>query len=216
MDNKDPRWLLTTGAQSLGLELDPRSAAQLVLYQTELLSWNERVNLISRASAQDVVEKHLLDSLATAPELKSAKVLLDIGSGAGLPGIPLKILMPHLWVGLVESIGKKARFLTHVAERLEAGPGLRIHHVRAAGRPEREGLPRCDAVISRAVLEISSWLPLASSYLLPRGRVIAMLGRCDDATIAEAASSAGLRLASIRRYALPFSGAARAVATFVR
>ncbi len=207
---------LVSGAARLEVQVDAQSAAQLVVFQRQLLAWNQRVNLIARASAGDVLEKHLIDSLAAAVELDGVQHLIDIGSGAGLPGIALKILLPHLRVTLIESIGKKVAFLTHAAARLNLGAGLEIKHLRAEGRPEQEGVTLADAAISRALMNVGSWLKLAVAYVRPGGRVLAMLAGVDESALEKAASAAGVRLSSVRRYVLPFSKAPRAIARFDR
>jgi len=216
VDNKREADALVSAASRLGARIDAPAAERLLAFERELLAWNRRVNLVSRATAGEARERHVLDSLAALADLEGAHQLLDVGSGGGLPGIPLKIARPDLHVTLVESIGKKAEFLEHARARLELGPGLEVRRVRAEGRPLQEGLPRVDAAISRAVADLPSWLKLAVAYLKPSGSVLAMLARFDEGAVREAAASAGLQLASVKRYALPTSGAPRAIARFVR
>ncbi|HME90271.1 MAG TPA: 16S rRNA (guanine(527)-N(7))-methyltransferase RsmG [Myxococcaceae bacterium] len=216
MDNESEVDALASSAGRLGLRPDAATAGRLLAFERELLAWNRRINLVSRATAAEARERHILDSLAPLPELEGAHHLLDIGSGGGLPGIPLKIARPDLEVTLVESIGKKAAFLEHVSARLGLGPGLQVRRVRAEGNPARERLPVVDAVISRAVADLPSWLLLAVRYVKPSGRVLAMLARFDESALQRAAASAGVRLAGVRRYSLPDSGAPRAVARFER
>ena len=97
----------------------------------------------------------------------------------------------------------------------ELAPHVRGVSVRAAGEPEKEGLPRAEVVVSRAFAEPAAWLPLAARYLLPGGRVLATLGReADEDALRREAAAAGLALVGLRRFVLPLSGAHRAVATF--
>jgi len=96
--------------------------------------------------------------------------------------------------------------------------GLRVRGVaaRAEGEPEREGLPRAEVVVSRAFADPERWLPLAARYLAPGGKVLVTLGReADEEGLRRAGAAAGLTLSDLRRFALPRSGALRAVATFV-
>ena len=149
------------------------------------------------------------------PEVGGAATLLDVGSGAGLPGIPLAIALPSLEVTCCDTVAKKVAFVKAVAAELD----LRVRGVavRAGGDPEREGLPRAEVVVSRAFADPGRWLPLAVRYLAPGGRVLATLGReADEVALREAAAGAGLALVALRRFALPVSGAQRAVATFRR
>jgi 16S rRNA (guanine527-N7)-methyltransferase len=216
VDNEREAGALVLSARELGLSVSAPSAERLLAFEHELLDWNQKVNLVSRATASEARERHLLDSLAALPDLEGARQLLDIGSGGGLPGIPLKIARPELRVTLAESIGKKAAFLRSAARRLHLGDGLAVRQVRAQGNPAREGLPLADAVISRGLTDVSSWLKLAVCYLLPAGRVLAMVARVDEAALQQAAAASGLRLTNVRRYALPLSGDPRAIARFDR
>jgi 16S rRNA (guanine527-N7)-methyltransferase len=136
-----------------------------------------------------------------------------VGSGAGLPGIPLAIALPALDVTCCDAVAKKVAFVKAVAAELD----LRVTAVAvlAGGEPEREGLPRAEVVVSRAFAEPASWLPLAARYLAPGGRVLATLGRAVDSdSLGRDAAAAGLALAALRRFELPASRSQRAVATF--
>ena len=112
---------LVTGAATLSIALSPHQVAQFELYRRELLAWNERVNLTAITDPEEVLVKHFLDSLtvelALGPEMAGAKTI-DVGSGAGFPGIPLKIAHPELSLTLLEATSKKAAFLKHVLESL--------------------------------------------------------------------------------------------------
>jgi len=217
VDNAALEQALLEGASALGIEVDHESAKRLIQFQEELLRWNLRVNLVGRASLpRDVMEKHLLDCLAVMPEVSSAATLIDIGAGAGLPGIPLKVLRPTMDVTLVDSIGKKVAFMRHAILELGLGAGIRVRQARAEGRPTAEQLPVTEVAISRAVTALPEWLGLAFSYVAPGGQVVAMLSKAEDAAIAKIATQIGATLRSVRRYELPFSRAPRAVAVFQR
>jgi 16S rRNA (guanine527-N7)-methyltransferase len=140
--------------------------------------------------------------------------LLDLGAGAGFPGLPLKLARPGMAVTLVDAVGKKVAFLkaTIAALGLKEARGL---HARAEGTPEAEGIPRAEVLIARAFKDLPDWLDLAPAYLLPGGRVVAMLGKAQpDEELRARASERGLRHLSARQYRLPFSGAERQVAVF--
>jgi 16S rRNA (guanine527-N7)-methyltransferase len=207
---------LIEGSAKLDLGLTPEAIRGLGLLAEELLRWNARVNLTAVTSEAAVAEKHLLDSLAVLPELEGARSLLDLGAGAGFPGLPLKLLRPELEVTLVDSVGKKVGFMKHAIARLGL-KGARALHLRAEGKPEREGLPRTEVVISRALMDVGEWTHLAAAYAEPGGRVVAMLGKSPaEEDLKSVAQASGLELVSLRRYALPFSGDPRAVAVFRR
>lgn len=208
------RKTLQEGARALGLALQDDASEKLERYADRLLAWNRKVNLTAITDPEELAEKHLLDSLSLLPEVKGATTLLDVGSGAGLPGIPLAIALPSLDVTCCESVAKKVAFVKAVAAEL----GLRVRGVaaRAGGEPEIEGLPRAEVVVSRALADPERWLPLAARYLAPGGKVLVTLGReTDEAGLRRAGAAAGLTFAGLRQFALPRSGAKRAVATFV-
>jgi 16S rRNA (guanine527-N7)-methyltransferase len=202
---------LRQGIAALGLPVDEEALPRLERFADRLLAWNRKVNLTSITDPAELAEKHLVDSLAILPEVGDAPCLLDVGSGAGLPGVPLAIALPDLEVTCCDAVSKKVAFVKSIAAELD----LRVKAVavRAEGHPEREGLPRGAVVVSRALADPARWLPLAAPYLLPGGRVLAMLGRdVDEEALGRAAADAGLEILSLRRFQLPRSGAERAVA----
>jgi 16S rRNA (guanine527-N7)-methyltransferase len=216
VDNREVREALVAGGAAVGVRLSAEQVDALLRFAEELLRWNARVNLTAITEIAEVVEKHLVDSLAVVPLIGAAGTALDLGSGAGLPAVPLKIALPQLQVTAVESVGKKVAFIKHAAARLGLGGGFRAIQARAAGEANREGLLKADVVVSRALMELSAWARLGSAYLAPCGRLIAMLGKATSGDELQAAgASAGLRLESVRSYRLPTSGAERSLAVFV-
>ena len=213
----DPRFreTLEGGARVLGLELPQSALPLLERFADRLLAWNRKVNLTAITEPAEVAEKHLLDSLLLLRALGSARTLLDVGSGGGLPGVALACARPDLEVVCCDSVAKKVAFVKAVAVEL----GLaRVRGVvaRASGAPESDRLPRSEAVVSRAVAEPSLWVPLGSAYLAPGGTLLAMLGKVEDeAKLAALGTAVGLELAGVERYELPFSRSARAVARWV-
>ena len=191
---------LSEGVKKLGILLPNGAERQLTAYATELLKWNQKVNLTAITAPGEVVDKHLLDSLAVLPEVSGAARLLDLGAGAGLPGIPLAIALPGLDVTLVDAVAKKVGFMKHAIAMLGLAGRVRAVHVRASGYPGKEGLSAADVVISRALMEVEGWRALARAYVAPGGRIVAMLGQTQDP--------------HARRYALPLSGDPRAVSVF--
>ena len=208
------RKTLELGIRELGLTLAPGALDRLERYADRLISWNRKLNLTAIRDPPELAEKHLIDSLALLPEVAGAATLLDVGSGAGLPGIPLAIALPSLDVTCCDSVAKKMAFVKAVSAEL----GIRVRGVaaRAGGEPEREGLPRAEVVVSRALADPARWLALAARYIAPGGRVLVTLGReGDEEGLRREGEAAGLALLALRRFTLPRSGAQRAVATFV-
>ncbi|MGA8892174.1 MAG: 16S rRNA (guanine(527)-N(7))-methyltransferase RsmG, partial [Anaeromyxobacteraceae bacterium] len=137
---------LERGVAALGLPVDATARGLLERYADRLLAWNRKVNLTAITDPAGVAEKHLVDSLALLPEVAGAATLLDVGSGAGLPGIPLAIALPGLEVTCCDAVAKKVAFVKAVSAEL----ALRVRGVavRAGGEPEKEGLPRAEVVVS--------------------------------------------------------------------
>jgi 16S rRNA (guanine527-N7)-methyltransferase len=209
------RRTLRDGLQALELEAGPESLSLLERFADRLLAWNRKVNLTAITAPVEVAEKHLVDSLALLPELAGAQTLLDVGSGAGIPAVPLACVARSLEVTCCDGVAKKMAFVKAVVAELDLR--VRAFAVRAEGDPDSERLPRADVVVSRALAEPASWLPLGMNYLAPGGRLLAMLGReADEAGLRATAEPLGLRLVSIRRFVLPVSKAERAIARFER
>lgn len=158
------------------LALDRALAAPLLDYLALLLRWNRTYNLTAVRDPGEMVTKHLLDSLAMHPHVDAIAAaggsLADLGTGAGLPGIPLAIAKPGLRVTLVESAGKKARFMR------EAVRQLGLDHVRVAeSRIEALDEPgRYDAITARALATLPLIIELGGHLLKPGGRLLAMKG----------------------------------------
>ena len=153
------------------LDLAPSLSEPLLAYLALLDRWNRTYNLTAIRDPGEMVAKHLLDSLAMHP-FAATGTLADLGTGPGLPGIPLAIASPQLQVTLVESNGKKARFLR------EAVRTLQLSNARVAeSRIEALGLPAAfDAITARALATLPLILELGGHLLKPQGRLLAMKG----------------------------------------
>ncbi|RKH42392.1 16S rRNA (guanine(527)-N(7))-methyltransferase RsmG [Corallococcus sicarius] len=216
MDNARFADLLASGCSALGVTVGEDVGPRLQRLMAELLKWNAKVNLTAITAPEEVLEKHFLDSLAVLPEVTGATTLLDLGAGAGFPGLPLKLVMPTLGVTLVDAVGKKVAFIKAAAASLGL-TGVRGLHARAEGKPETEGIPRAQVLIARAFMDLPDWLGLAPAYVEEGGRVVAMLGKAQpDAELQARAAERNLRVVSARSYRLPFSGAERQVAVFAK
>ena len=206
--NDDLRPDLETGLRQLGL--DAALAEPLLAYLALLARWNATYNLTAIRDPREMLVKHLLDSLAMHAHLDGIESLADLGTGPGLPGIPLAIARPGLQVTLVESNGKKARFLREAARQLKLGNASvvesRIETFDAAGR--------FDAITARALATLPLILQLGGHLLQPQGRLLAMKGVVPDDEIA--ALPAGWRVAAVHPLRVPGLDAERHLVEIVR
>jgi 16S rRNA (guanine527-N7)-methyltransferase len=168
---------LAAGAAELGIHLSPEQLDQFETYFHELVLWNQRANLTSITSYGEVQVKHFLDSLtvclAVGDDLNGAAKIIDIGSGAGLPGLPLKLVFPESKVEVVDSVGKKTAFLDHIIEML-CLEGVAVHTSRAEMLGQEPDMRESfDLALVRGVAK----LPLLLEYALPfcrlGGKVVA-------------------------------------------
>jgi 16S rRNA (guanine527-N7)-methyltransferase len=163
---------LTEGAKALGVALQPAQVAALLTLVSELAEWNTRFNLTAIKEPSEVVDKHLLDSLAVLPHLHGLRIA-DIGTGAGFPGLPLAIADVDRRFTLVESTGKKASFLRHAVGKLHL-PNVDIVQGRAeAMRPAKP----FDSVVARALGSLADYVRVAGHLAGRNGRLFAMKGR---------------------------------------
>jgi 16S rRNA (guanine527-N7)-methyltransferase len=162
---------LAAGVAALGLPLPDGAEAKLLAYLALLEKWNRVYNLTAVRDAERMVSHHLLDSLAAVPFFQGQTVL-DVGSGGGLPGIPLAIARPQLQVTLIDSIAKKTAFLLQVKAELGLG-NLEVVTGRVEDfRPEA----KFDVITSRAFSDLKEFVGLTRHLLMPGGRWLAMKG----------------------------------------
>jgi 16S rRNA (guanine527-N7)-methyltransferase len=204
----DPMALLRAGLAALGLEMAPAVLENLQLYLEELKLWNARINLTGLKTDRDIIIKHFLDSLAVQPFLEAAASLVDLGSGAGFPGLVLKLARPSLALSLVEARQKKAAFLEYLVARLRL-TGVAVVQTHLTPARARQWQPKVEAVVSRATFVLPRFLELAAPLLAPGGLVLALKGvhlaRGELETAGTAASRLGLAPLEQHRYSLPLS-----------
>lgn len=171
----DPaRSLLEQGARALGIPLAADACDRLLRYLAELQRWNGAYNLTAVREPVAMVRRHLIDSLSVLPQLRGR--VLDVGSGPGLPGIVLAIAEPQLQITVLDSNGKKARFMRHAVRQL-ALDNVEVVEARVEEyHPEQA----YDCIVSRAFASLADFFTLTRHLLAPGGQWVAMKGRLDD------------------------------------
>jgi 16S rRNA (guanine527-N7)-methyltransferase len=170
--------ILKSGARSLGIDLTGRQIEQFETYYRELIAWNARMNLTAITDYQEVQTGHFLDSLtiitALSPEERTRPLsIIDIGTGAGLPGLPLKIILPHARLVLLEATAKKCQFLRHLTDKLGL-PDTEIVNARAEDAARDPSYrEKFDLVLARAVASLPVLLELALPFCAGGGLFIA-------------------------------------------
>jgi 16S rRNA (guanine527-N7)-methyltransferase len=167
---------LEKGAKELGIGLGPVQLELFLTYLEELTRWNRKINLTKITDPKEIITRHFLDSLTILRYLKGSKRLLDIGTGAGFPGLPVKIAMPEVELMLMDSVEKKVFFLKYIIRTLGLR-GVRAVRARAEEAEVIEQLKNSfDCVVSRAISALEDFFPLARPYLCQGGILIAMKG----------------------------------------
>ncbi len=198
---------LISGAMKLGLQLTPRQLEQFAIYYQELVAWNQRMNLTAITDYEEVQVKHFLDSLTVvlglepAADIGSLRVI-DVGTGAGLPGLPLKIASPSIKLVLLDATAKKASFLRHLKQKLElddveivVGRAEEVAHLS-------EYRERFDIVLSRGVAPLSTLVELTLPFCTIGGSFIAQKKGEIDPEIGQATkaiSTLGGNLREVKR-----------------
>ena len=211
------RDLLAHGARELGLDLSEGQVERFFLYMDLLKLWSARINLTTVTEDREVVLYHFVDSLTLLPLITDGSKVLDVGSGAGFPGIPIKIANPTLSVTLLDSSSKKVFFMREVIRRLGLeGIEALWERAESGGLSYKEG--RFDVVVSRAVGSIKRALSISIPRLSPSGRVVLMRGKMGDAEL-EAMGGAGegfkgVELVEVRRLSVPGTDRERTIVVF--
>ena len=163
---------IAEGLAAMGIRLPDPASGKFAQHLHLIAKWNRVHNLTAVRETEQMVVLHLLDSLSVLPHLEGAGSVLDVGSGAGLPGIPVAIAMPHAAVTLLDSSHKKAAFL----EQAKAELGLANVRVVCDRVEQWQPHERFDAVVSRAFSDLGDFISQAQHLVAPGGRLIAMKG----------------------------------------
>jgi len=215
---EDLKDILTGASQDIGINLGNREINLFQEYYEELILWNKKISLVSRKSTLDIPIKHFIDSLTVLPFIDDRKTnLLDIGSGAGFPGIPIKIVMHSLEVFLLDSSRKKTSFLKNVVQKLKLGRTFVINDRVEKLIAEENYTGAFDTIISRAAFKLPQLIKTGAPFLSGNGVLIAMKGKQINDEIKEAekiAQKVKLVFTSHHEIKLPVTGDARKILIF--
>ncbi len=174
MEKKDWIQELEKKAKKMQIELSNQQLEQFYLYMNLLLEWNEKINLTAITDPKEIILKHFIDSITIAPYLKNAQSILDIGTGAGFPGIPLAILENSKDFVLMDSLNKRIIFLQEVIQNIALTRVQAIHGRAEELGKEKEHREHYDLVTSRAVAKLNILLEYMLPFVKVGGRCICM------------------------------------------
>ena len=221
----DAENFLAQGLELMGISLDhqPEALARLALYFQELKKWNRKVNLVARSlDDRQILEDHFLDSLTLleflAPQMREQRTLLDIGTGAGFPGLVLHAACPELAVTLIEPRSNRFYFLKHIVRTLDLS-GVRVLnlYLEEKGAPDEISGQHFSFITSRAFTDSRSFIKLAAPYLADDGRIVMMKGPGAIAELKDVAQNdlpGQFQLEEKRMFSLPFSKKERWLISF--
>lgn len=227
LSKTDAENFLAQGLDLMGIALDhqPEALARLALYFQELNKWNRKVNLVARSlDDRQILEDHFLDSLTLLgfllPGMREQNTLLDIGTGAGFPGLVLHAACPKLPVTLIEPRSNRFYFLKHIARTLDL-PGVRVLNVflEEKGASDEISGQYFSFITSRAFTDIPRFIKLAAPYLKDDGRIIMMKGPgavAELKNVAQIGLPDQFRVEEKRKLSLPFSKKERWLISFRR
>ena len=186
--SKNWKNVIYDGAKDLEIQIDQEKIDQFGIHAFELLKWTRKINLTAICDPLEIAVKHFLDSIAPARFISPDTSLLDVGSGGGFPGIPLKIMIPSLSVTLIDASRKKVSFLKHVIRMLGL-INIEACHVRAQDLSKDCGVHTAyDVIISRALSSMVNFVQMSLPLLAKHGVIMAMKGKITDKEIESARS----------------------------
>ncbi|MGH7964887.1 MAG: 16S rRNA (guanine(527)-N(7))-methyltransferase RsmG [Candidatus Binatia bacterium] len=211
--------LLVAGARHFGLELSQNDLSRFSVYVEELQRWSGITNLVSQADTDTIIRKHILDSLAIARLIPAEGRVLDLGSGAGFPGLVLAIVKSSREIVLIETRRKRVSFLKEIARKMKIA-NLKVYEGRAEVLAAEESLRSSFAiVVTRATWSIKDFLQLANPFIKNEGVALTMKGLQIEKELADSTShvqSLGFHLQKKHEYVLPFGNERHQVLLFTK
>ena len=178
----NPKSLLLESAQALGITLSEAQTDQFMQYLSLLLEWNEKMNLTAITDPVEVVQKHFIDCISVLPhlDLQGGETMIDVGTGAGFPGVPLKIANPALQVTLLDALQKRLTFLDTLTQSLDLSDVTLVHSRAEDGGQNPDLREQFDLCVSRAVANLAVLLEYCLPFVKVGGKLAALKG--PDAT----------------------------------
>jgi 16S rRNA (guanine527-N7)-methyltransferase len=226
MDIGTNEWsnFLINQAKSIEIDLDHTQNRLFSIHAIELVKWTQKINITTITDPIEVASNHFLDSLVPAQFIPPEAAMLDIGSGGGFPGIPLKVILPKLSITLIDASRKKTSFLKHLIRTLKLD-NIEALHIRAEDLAIHPSyINRFDVIISRALSSLDAFVRLALPLLAHGGVIIALKGEVDKTELDDlrdnilekmnAGGSIDRQFAiSLKRYSLPMLNSERSIIT---
>lgn len=174
----NPKSLLLESAQALGIALSEAQTDQFMQYLSLLLEWNEKMNLTAITDPVEVVQKHFIDCISVLPhlDLQGGETMIDVGTGAGFPGVPLKIASPALQVTLLDALQKRLTFLDTLTQSLDLYDVTLVHSRAEDGGQNPDLREQFDLCVSRAVANLAVLLEYCLPFVKVGGKLAALKG----------------------------------------
>ncbi|NIS09256.1 MAG: 16S rRNA (guanine(527)-N(7))-methyltransferase RsmG [Candidatus Dadabacteria bacterium] len=206
MINRD---IFIKGAEQMDVVLHAGDIEKFSIYLEELKLWNKKINLTAIKKDEEIITNHFLDSLAIVKYINPDSTLLDIGSGAGFPGVPVALSSPDCFVTCCDSVGKKIMFIIHIVRKL----GLQnVKTISGRVGKGEQNLQLYDYVVTRAVSDLLTVIKLSRPYTKKSGKIIAMRGEKGKDELEDVSGeldSLGLEIEKIDEFELPHCRAKR-------
>lgn len=212
MEFEEFKTKMTAKLNEINMQLSESKIRDFFIYMEELVEWNKKINLTAIVEGDEVIDKHFIDSLTISQYINEKEKVIDVGTGAGFPGIPLKIARDDLKIDLLDSLNKRINFLNEIIHKLEL-KNINAIHARAEDESnKKEKREQYDVAVSRAVAN----LPVLLEYLLPfvkvGGKCICMKGSNIDEEVnnsKKALKELGGEIEKIDKFELPGTDATR-------
>lgn len=185
MDIEYSRWeaIVQKGVAPFDLCITKDQIRLFYLHALELIQWSRKINLTAITEPIDIAIKHFVDSIAPLPYLPPMKKVLDIGSGGGFPGIPLKVIHPEIELTLVDAVRKKASFMQHVIRKLRLKSAKAVHSRVENLHDQGGAFGPYDTIVCRALSDLSFIIPYALPLLTLDGEIVVWKGRTPEREI---------------------------------